>query len=131
VFNHSSASPSDAAFRSGQLYRVESEFFAGSAQHAHVERLTRTAERNFRFSAFPMHGYHDLPLVPLLMLTVIDAAPLLHEPFSECGLLCSRGLSDLPRKRRLLPLSLIIAPSFLPPADRSRNMLRKFALTFP
>jgi hypothetical protein len=53
--------------------------------HARVEDLTRTAERNFSPSAFPMHGYHDLPLVPPLMLTVIDAAPLLHKPFSECG----------------------------------------------
>jgi hypothetical protein len=25
-----------------------------------------------------------LPLLPLLMLTVIDATPLLHEPLSEC-----------------------------------------------
>jgi hypothetical protein len=90
VFNHNSASLSVAAFRSGQLCRVESEFFAGSAQHAHVEGLTRTAEWNFRLSALTMHGYHDLPLVPLLMLTVIDSAPLLHEPFSECGALhCS------------------------------------------
>jgi hypothetical protein len=52
---------------------------------ARVEGLARTAERNFCLSAFSMHRYHDLPLVPLLMLTVIDAASLLHEPFSECG----------------------------------------------
>jgi hypothetical protein len=45
-----------------------------------------------------MHGYHDLPLVPLLMLTVIDAAPLLHEPLSEGRTFhCSapKRLSDL------------------------------------
>jgi len=83
VFNPSAASLSDAAFRSGQLRRIESELFTGLAYHARVEGLTGTAERNFRLSAFPMHGYHGLSLVPLLMLTVIDAAPLLHEPLSE------------------------------------------------
>jgi len=67
------------------LCRIESEFFTRSAHHAHVEGLVRTAERNFCLSAFPMHGYHDLALVPLLMLTVIDATPLLHEPFPECS----------------------------------------------
>ncbi|MGA2817150.1 MAG: hypothetical protein ABSE67_12780 [Xanthobacteraceae bacterium] len=77
--------PSGTAFRSGQLCRIESEFFTRSPHHAHVEGLARTAERNFCLSAFPMHGYHDLALMPLLMLTVIDATPLLHEPFSECG----------------------------------------------
>jgi hypothetical protein len=61
-----------------------------------------------------MHGYHNLPLVPLLMLTMIDATTLLHEPFSECGAFhCSTlALSDL--KRCSLPPALIIAPNFLP-----------------
>jgi len=56
------------------------------------------AERNFHLSAFSMHGDHGLPLVPLIMFTVIDAATLLHEPFTECGAfhyICSRRLSDL------------------------------------
>ena len=75
-----SASLSDAAFGSGQLCRIKSEVFTGPPYHARVEGLVGTAQRNFCLSAFPMHGYHDLSLVPLLMLTVIDAAPLLHEP---------------------------------------------------
>jgi len=85
VFNHDDASLSDAALRSRQLRRVEPKFLTGPADNTHVEGLTRTAERYFGPSAFPMHSYHDLPLVPSLMLTVIDAAPLLHKPFSECG----------------------------------------------
>jgi hypothetical protein len=47
--------------------------------------LAGTAERDFGLSAFPMHGYHDLPLIPLLMFAVIDAAALLYEPLSECA----------------------------------------------
>ena len=56
------------------------------------------AERNFRLSVFSMHGDHDRPLVPLIMLTVIDAAALLQRAISECSAfhyICSRRLSDL------------------------------------
>ncbi len=45
----------------------------------------RTAERNFRFSAVAMHGHHDLALVPLVMLTMLDTTLMPHEPLSKCG----------------------------------------------
>lgn len=76
---------SNPAFRPGQLCRIEPEFFASAPHHTLVEGLTGAAKRNFRFSALPMHGHHDLPRMPLLMRAVVDAATVLHEPFSECG----------------------------------------------
>jgi hypothetical protein len=44
----------------------------------------RTAERDFRLPTFSMHCDHDFASMPLVMLAMIDAATLLHEPFSEC-----------------------------------------------
>ena len=67
MFNHDGASRSDAAFQSEQLCRIEFAFFTGPAYHARVEGLAGTAERNFGLSAFPIHGYHGLPVVPLLI----------------------------------------------------------------
>ncbi len=84
VFNHDNTS-SDAAFRSGQSCRIESQFFTDATQQARVKDLARTAERNFRLSAFSMHRDHDTALVPLIMLTVIDAAALLNEPLLKCS----------------------------------------------
>jgi hypothetical protein len=98
MFNHDNTTSSDAAFRSGQLCRIESQFFAGAAHLARVKDLARTAERNFRPSAFSMHRDHDTALVPLIMLAVIDAAALLNQPFSKCSAfhyICSRRLLDL------------------------------------
>lgn len=96
-------SPSEAAFRSGQLRRVEPKFLTGPLHHAHIKGLTRAAERHSRLSALSVHSHHDLPPVPPLMFAVVDTAPLLHEPFSKCSTLhyfapalcCSRAL--LPR----------------------------------
>ena len=97
-----SPSPSDLAFRSGQLCRIEFQVLTGLAHHAHVEGLTRTAERNFRLSAFPMHGYNNLPLVPLPMFAVIDVTPLLYKPFSERGAFhCSVSRALRPVSRRV------------------------------
>jgi hypothetical protein len=75
-----------------------------------------------------MHGYYDLPLVPPLMLTVIDAAPLLHEPFSECGALhCSTpaGYPILPRTA----VHFIRAPPSRPVGRSIMCMFATFART--
>jgi hypothetical protein len=84
MFNHDTTTSSGPAFRSGQLCRIESQFFAGAAHQARVKDLVRLTKRNFRLSAFSMHRDHDRALMPLIMLAVIDAAALLNEPFSKC-----------------------------------------------
>jgi hypothetical protein len=58
------------------LRRVEPELFAGTTNDAWVEGLVRASERDLRLSAISVHGHHDMPLVTLLMLTMINAAPL-------------------------------------------------------
>jgi hypothetical protein len=98
MFNHDTTTSSDSAFRSGQLCRIESQFFASAAHQARVKDLVRLTKRNFRPSAFSMHRDHDRALMPLIMLAVIDAAALLNQPFSKCSAfhyICSRRLSDL------------------------------------
>jgi hypothetical protein len=74
----------DAAFWSGQLCRIESQFFAGVAHQARVKDLAGMAERNLRLSAFSMHRHHDRTLMPPIMLAMIDAAASLNEPLSKC-----------------------------------------------
>ena len=56
--------------------------------NAEIEDLVRTSKRYFRLSAFSMHGHHDMPFVPL-MLMPIKATPLLGQPFSKrCAFHC-------------------------------------------
>jgi hypothetical protein len=76
---------SDPAFWAGQLRRIETQFLAGPLHYTGIEELTRTAERNFRLPSIAMYRDHDLALVPLMMLSMINAAALLHEPRSECS----------------------------------------------
>ena len=78
------AIPSGVAFRSGQLRRIEAEFFASLQYQTRIQNLPRAAKRDLGFTAFAMYRHHRPALVPLVMLTVIDAAPLFHQPFSEC-----------------------------------------------
>ena len=85
MFNHDATASSGPAFRSRQLCRIESQFFAGAAHEARVKDLVRLTKRNFRLSAFSMHCDHNRTLMPLIMLAVIDAAALLNEPFSKCS----------------------------------------------
>jgi hypothetical protein len=84
MFNHDTTTSSDPAFQSGQLCRIESQFFAGAAYQARVKDLVGMAEWNFRLSAFSMHRDHDRALMPPIMLAVINAAALLNEPPSKC-----------------------------------------------
>jgi len=103
------------------LCLVKSKRFTSLAHHARIESLARAAERDFRLSAFVMHGYHHLPLLPLLMLTVIDATPLLHEPlFLNVALSIALLRRCLARKRH--------SGCSRPPVDYAKIM-RVFALT--
>lgn len=76
---------SDTAFRSGQLLGVKSKLFASLMHQPSIDDPMRAAERNFRFSTAPMHRHHHPPFVPQMMLAMIYATALLHEPFSECS----------------------------------------------
>ena len=75
----------DSLLRTRQLSRIEPELFARALYHARIENLVRAAQRNLRLSTLPMHCHNGLAFVPPMVFTVINAATLLHQPFSECG----------------------------------------------
>jgi hypothetical protein len=91
---------SDAAFGSGQLCGVESELFADPLHHARIENLARAAKRNLCFSTFPVYCHHSQPCMPPVMLAMIDASPLLHQPFSKSGAFHFSTPVELRRWRR-------------------------------
>jgi len=80
VLDHDSASRQTRLFGPGNC--AGSSPSSSQARRTTREGLARAAEWNFRLSAFSMHRHHDMALMPLLVLTVIDAAALLNEPFS-------------------------------------------------
>jgi tripartite-type tricarboxylate transporter receptor subunit TctC len=62
---------------------IKPELFTGLTHDTRVEDLMRSAQGNLRFSAVAMHRHYDMALVPLLM-TVIEPATLLDQPFPKC-----------------------------------------------
>jgi len=51
---------------------------------AWIERLVRATQWDPDFSALPVDRHHDRAFVPSRTLVTINAASLLHEPFSKC-----------------------------------------------
>ena len=82
--------PLDAALRTWELRWIKSKFLAGAQDNARIDGLTGPAQRDPCHAAFPMHGYLDRTLVCFGVLTAVDAASLLNQPFSKCCAFQSR-----------------------------------------
>jgi hypothetical protein len=77
-----------AALGARQFRPIKPEFFTDAPHFARIERLTTAAtERRERLAILSMHGDHDVTLIPLVMLIVVEPASTLGEPLPKCAAL--------------------------------------------